>query len=272
MKVKHLILPAVLALTLGGCSLPSASKTVDQVKQSVEEKAATQEILKNCKYDKPICQYMAAQIGVYNSGMTLTSTTMEKGKSANNESVTMIDGKGNIHNISTENGKEIADMIMFNNVTYIKDYTDGKWTKIAAPEGKEEANPLNPANTIEALKKDFESEEIKTVYTKLGQEACGSMAPGLTCDIYEMYEPEFQEEGKIKMWIDTKEHLARKMEMALGEDSTNVVVYSYGAVTITEPSPVKEFTLPSFGGGSGMPSQADLEKMMQDLPAETEGE
>jgi outer membrane lipoprotein-sorting protein len=105
------------------------------------------------------------------------------------------------------------------------------------------------------------------IYTKISQEACGAMAPGLTCDVYEMYEKD-NEEGKTKTWIDTSKHLSRKMEMGLQDNVVNTIIYTYGPVTITEPSPVKEFTMPTLpdGAGEGIPSQADLEKMMKELP------
>lgn len=267
MKKLSFIVPLLMAVTLGGCSLPFVGKTAEQVKQTAEEKVAQQEILANCKYDKAICEYMAAQISVFQSGLTMTSSMTTKGKVSTEETVTKMDGKGNMESVSTKDGKETSAMIAMDKVTYIKDYEDGKWLKMTASEdSKDDASLFDVATTVEEMKETIESTDIQMVYTKVGQEACGSMAVGLTCDIYEMYE-QANEDGKTKMWIDTSKHLSRKMEMALPNGVTNTIVYTYGAVTITTPSPVKEFTMPTLpDGAAGMPSQADLEKMMKDLP------
>jgi len=271
---KTLFLIPIATIVLAGCSVPFLSKTAEKVTQVAEEKVAQQEILKNCKYDKAICEYMAAQMSVFQSGMTMTSTTTTKGKASGEVSVTSMDGKGNMQSVSTKDGKETSAIVLMDKISYIKDYEDGKWMKLNSGEEKSEKPLVDIPTTAEAMKQAIESEEMKIVYSKVGQEACGSMAPGLTCDIYEMSE-RGQEEGKTKTWIDTSKHLSRKMEMNLSEGMLNTIVYAYGPVTIAVPSPVKEFTIPSFDvKGGQIPNQADLEKMMKDFPTEapTDGE
>lgn len=266
MKKISFIVPLLMAVALGGCSIPFLSKSVEQVKQTAEEKVAQQEILKNCKYDKAICEYMAAQVSVFSSGLTMTSSTATNGKAATDESITKMDGNGNMDSVSMDNGKETSHMIVMNKTTYMKNYDDGVWLKMTSSDNAEEKPLIDIPTTAEEMKKTMEADEIKMIYTKVGQEACGSMAPGLTCDIYEMYE-QGHEDSKTKMWIDTSKHLSRKMEMGLSNGVINTIVYAYGPVTITEPSPVKEFEMPKYNTGNGqMPSEADIEKMMKELP------
>lgn len=259
MKSYLILIPVVSAILLGGCSLPFVSQTVEQTKQAVEQKAAETAILANCKYDQAICQYMAAQVKAFSSGMTLTSTTTNKAKtsSAASQSVSHMDGQGNMQIISTENGKETGNMIVLNKVTYFKDYEANQWFKMTSADDQT-SSASNPESFIENLKENLNSEEITTTYTKLGQEPCGDMAPKLTCDIYQV-----SDTGEVdftsKVWIDTTEHLTRKMEMDLSDGGVNTTTYTYGPVTITEPSPVKEFTTP----------ELDLQKMMENLPVET---
>jgi hypothetical protein len=270
MKTKLLMIPVISSLLLGACTIPFVSQTVEKVTQTAEQKAAEQELLKNCTYDKEICQYMVAQMRAYESGFTMNSTTAIRGKTdIEDESITKMDGKGNMSTVSMKDGKETSAMVVFNNATYFKDYGEDTWMKMSSQDTNSEDNLLDIPNTIEEIQQSFEEETLTTVYNKLGQEPCGSMAPGLTCDIYEMYEQD-SDDFKTKLWIDTKEHLSRKMESNFTGNGTNTIVFTYGPVTITEPSPVREFELPSYNMGSGpqMPSQEEIQKMMQDLPVE----
>jgi len=67
----------------------------------------------------------------------------------------------------------------------------------------------------------------------VGTEACGN----LTCFVFEMTEKTIGSTTKI--WVDTKEHLARKMESQFN-NSISTMTFAYGPVTITQPSPVKK--------------------------------
>ncbi len=262
MRRTALILPVVLAVFLGGCSLPFIGSKTDN-SLTAEEKQAQQEILANCPYDEAICQYMAAQMGAYKHGLTLTTTSTYDGETVTSK--TMMDGSGNIHSISTTGEKESSEMILLNGATYIKDLTDGSWMKMPADPENNDSESFSVSNMMDEMKAELESDEYKMVFTKVGEESCGEMAPTLTCGVYTMMEAA-DSSYSTKMWIDTKEHLARKMETSMGDDSTSTIYYSYESVTITEPSPVKEFSMPSFDTGSGMPSQEDIEGMMENYP------
>jgi hypothetical protein len=59
------------------------------------------------------------------------------------------------------------------------------------------------------------------------------------------------------------------MEFAMTDGGVNTITYTYDPVSITEPVPVKEFKLPDFNVGEGqMPSQDEINQMMQNLPME----
>lgn len=268
MKIKFLILP-LASLLFSACTVPFLSKTAEQVQDNVEQKAAEQEILTNCQYDNEICQYLVAQMRAYESGFTMTSDMTGKNPS---QSVTFMDGQGNMSSTSTLDGKETSAMIVFNQATYIKDYDDNTWMKMTNDDtGEESSSPVDIPNSIDDIKESFDTDAITTTYTKLGQEPCGDMAPGLTCDIYEMADTD-EASFTSKIWIDTKQHLSRKMEFALTDGGINTIVYTYDPVTITEPTPVKEFKLPDFSTGEGeIPSQDEINKMMEDIPREPPG-
>jgi outer membrane lipoprotein-sorting protein len=266
MKFSFVLIPVASALLLSACTIPFLSKGVEQVTKTAEQKAAEQEILKNCTYDKSICQYMAAQMGVFDKGLTMTSKMVFAGSNQGmaTETITKMDGQGNMQSTSMKDGEETSNMIVFNKATYIKDYEDGAWLKMTS-DTEDESSPVDISESIESIKDQFNVDDMQMVYTKLGEEACGTFM----CEIYEMYE-QGNELGKTKIWIDTKEHLMRKMEMTMTDGSVNTVTYEYGAVSISEPSPVKEFQVPSFGTGDegDMPSQADIQKMMQEYGGE----
>jgi outer membrane lipoprotein-sorting protein len=269
MNLKFALIPAASALLLSACTLPFIGKTTENLAQTTEQKAAEQEILNNCKYDQEICRYLVAQMRALDSGLTMTSVTTGTNPS---QSVTLMDGQGNMSSTSTLNGKETSAMIIFNNATYIKDYDDNTWMKMNSENSEdpksENNNIFDLPKSLEDLQEEFDADTITTTYVKLGQEACGDMAPGLTCDIYEMSNSRGAA-STSKVWIDTKDHLLRKMEFAMTDGGVNTIIYTYEPVSISEPAPVKEFKLPSYDMGQGeMPSQEDIKEMMENLPNE----
>lgn len=254
------LLPAV-SIVLAGCS--ATQKVTQQVQQKAEEKVAEQAVMTNCKYDKDVCLYFAAQAKMYNQGVTMTSAYANKAM-AGQTTVTSMDGKGNMQSVSTKNGKEDGNFIIFNNATYTKDYTDNKWFKMSSGD-KDDQSMFNMKQMIEEMKDTYKEDNLKLTVKKEGQEACGS----LQCVIYSMSEEDAKELAATKVWIDTKDHFARKMELGSGTDLTTIT-YTYTPVTIAEPSPVKEFSIPDEVKGN-MPSADEIQKMMKDLP-QTSGE
>jgi hypothetical protein len=262
MQKRLLVLP-FLAITLGGCSLPFVGNknVVEQVAQKTEEKAAEQAILQNCKYEKDVCQYYAAMIGAYSNPMVMKATTTMKNGEVT-VATTKMDGKGNMDMVSTSKGKEESAMIFLDKVTYIKDYKDNTWMKMAASEDEKSPSLFDPQAAVETFKEEAESIKDTMTIKKLGEEACGS----LTCLKYQMDESTLGTSTIV--WFDTKEHKSRKMETKTS-GVTNLVEFSYEQVTITAPSPVKDapdYSKMMNDSGAKMPSADELKKMMEQMP------
>lgn len=251
-------------------------------KPETEQQAAVKEMIAECKYDADFCRYMAAQAQAMERGVVMTSSSQIEGVVATSEM--RMDKDGNLSSDSYMGGKLQGSMIVFEDVTYMKDAQDGAWYTFASPSpdqaAKEEQKEFD-------IKETYEYDDNMTI-TKIGQEACGE----LTCDKYEIIQPlptaEQGEaeaevdakamESKYYIFIDTKEHLARKIEMIFAE-GTSVIEYRYEAVTIAKPSPIKEmpsFTMPQAAGDDAgnasedgaaageMPSQEEIEQMMRE--------
>jgi len=268
---KSIFLVPALSLVLAGCS--TAQKAAEKVTQTAQKSAAEQAIRTNCKYDKDVCEYFVSQAKLMERPVVMTTTTSSTSDKTLNGmvSTTKMDGKGNIESISTDNGKEQSRMIIFNNATYTKTPTEDTWIKMSSGD-KDDSSLFNTKAMMEEMKETFSEENTELAVTKVGEEACGS----LNCFVFEMVDSANKEFGKTKVWVDTKDHFPRKMEVGDAKYQT-VIMYSYEPVTINEPSPVKEFEMPSIPGieNGQMPSSEELKQMMQDfkdLPQTNDGE
>jgi hypothetical protein len=229
-----------------------------------EQQAAIQEMIAECKYDADFCRYMAAQAAAMEQGMVITSSSQIEGVVATSEM--RMDKDGNLSSDTYMGGKLQSSMVVFEDATYMKDAQDGSWYMISS------ADPEQPTPAEFDVESNFEYDDEGMTITKIGQEACGE----LTCDKYEIVqvlpadEAAAEMENKHYLFIDTKEHLARKIEMIFAEGSS-VMEYRYEAVTISKPSPIKEmpnFTMPAADEGAAfdtdgeMPSEEEIEQMM----------
>lgn len=229
---------------------------------SPEIKKAQQEMMAECKYDKDFCKYAANGMVAMGSGYTMTSESTYEGKKT--KMVMKSDGKENSESTTYTDGKEQGSFVSLNKVTYMKGPGETVWTEFPATKdetGKQTTNVFD----FESLKKELgdvtkEAADTLTV-KKVGTEKCGS----LTCIIFEMKDSQFGSNTKI--WVDTKDYLARKMEMA-SDTGVSVMTFEYGPVTITAPAPVKK--MPSFDGmmkDAGVEVNMDeIKNMMKDIP------
>lgn len=209
---------------------------------SPEIKKAQQEMLANCKYDKDFCKYAANGIVAMSRGYTMTSESTYSGKKS--KMILKSDGKENSESVSYTDGKEEGSFISLNKTTYMKGPGETVWTEyppVKDETGKQTGNPLN----FEGLKKDLVDATKEAADTlivkKVGTEACGK----LTCTVFEMTEKTTNSTTKI--WVDTKEYFARKMETS-SKEGISTITFEYGPVIITKPSPVKK--LPAFDSTS----------------------
>lgn len=254
-------LPLLLLLVvLAGLSFYFLSKNQASDEAGKDQgKQVAEESLVNCPYERDVCSYMAAQAKAMSQGVTVTTTSQMPNQSTSVSEMKM-DGSGNFEVSSYVGDKLQSSMLVFEKQTYIKDLADGAWYTL--PSFVDNAAD-SPDEAVAELQATYQEPAADFKMTKLGTEACGT----LTCDKYEMSQAS-EAEGQLYIWIDTKERLARQMEIKTAQGSS-MMVYQYGAVNIGKPAPIKE--MPGLGAGSSapsgggqMPSQEELEQMMQE--------
>lgn len=143
------------------------------------------------------------------------------------------DSKSNSSMVVRTNGQEQGSVVLYNGVTYVKDSSDGQWFKYGASDtNKPEVLDLKK----EFVKGDFKSDNGEKIdYIKIGTEKCGD----LTCYKYQVKEPaKADQEGFL--WFDTKNYLLRRVTIKQGSSNTDMSV-NYTSVSISEPSPTKDF-------------------------------
>lgn len=252
-KKLSLVLMLIAVIALAGGAYFFLQKKQPKMAENKEQKAAVQEMLADCKYDKDFCTYMAAQAKAMSSGVIITTSSQVKNFGLSTSEM-KIDGSENMEINSYKDSKLESSMIVFEKVTYIKN-TDGSWYSLNTP------NPQDneySQGTIEEFKNTYSEDNLDMQVKKVGSEPCGN----LTCDKYEMINVIGEQSSTMYVWIDTKEHLARKMEFAF-EGGSSTMEYKYEPVKIFKPSPIKE--MPAVGAEGGkMPTQEELEQMMKD--------
>jgi len=263
MNKQYLIIGGVLALLLvGGGAVLATKKGTDGTPTTLGGSVAKL-FNAECRYNDPeLCKFMNnwKMPSEYSMHSTMTS---KSGPTIEFES--QVDGE-DMHTVMKDGGKVTHESITLGGTDYIKDLSDNVWWKIA----KEETSPLSPADDAVKIDYDFGEKmaevEDKTTYVRLGTEACGAS----TCYKYEIIDPE-NTTTKEFIWFDDEDYLMWKMrsEEQGGEMTVSEIVTTYGDVTITTPSPVKEGTvLEAYGAASGM-SKADIAEMKR-MQAEAE--
>jgi len=213
----------------------------------------------NCKLNDPeLCRFMDKSIKTadsYVKGFVGTSITTEKsGKKSEN---TWEMQGNNSHFTMSENGKELSNMIIIGNTTYTKDMTDGKWTKFTykAEDGKKSLFNFDPEEMKKQFKDVVNETEDKTVYKAMGKEACGSMQ----CFKYEIVNP-LNPKTKEYLYFDDQEYVMRKMRIEDEGGMITETMFEFKAVTIKEPSPIKESAA---SNAAGTFDPAALQKLME---------
>lgn len=190
----------------------------------------------NCKLNDPeLCRYMDKSIKMADSFATgfvgVSVTTDKSGKKMENTWEMAGDSS---HFASSENGKELSNMITIGNTTYTKDLADGKWTKFTFKSDTTDKKSLFNTDDIKNQFKDTIKEtEDKTTYKALGKEACGS----LQCFKYQIINPEVTDTKEF-VYFDDREYVMRKMRTESAE-STSETMFEFKTVNITVPSPIK---------------------------------
>ena len=243
----------------GGSALPKVN--IPGVKTALDSK---------CKFnDAELCKYinkgMAQDMSKLNYTIKTTNIDPE-GKISNGEM--KMDNKGNSQIVSSEKGKETSNIIVMGNITYMKDFTDNKWFKMENE--SEDGQEMGDMPNMESIKEEFEKQQENIEYKKIGKEACGT----LTCFKYQIIDPTLTDTTQY-IYFDDREYLMRKMSTKDQSGYSYEMIFEYGPVTITAPSPVKE--MPSYDSAlpessepmpsdqeGGMPSEEELNKLKED--------
>lgn len=191
----------------------------------------------NCDFKDPdLCKYInRAMTGDhFKNGMVISTITTDKnGKKRN---LFEIDENQNSKMTSSQDGKEIMSLINLGEMTYTKDYTDGKWWKYESKRsGETETSTQGKVDVKEEMKKYTEEYKDKTSYKKIGKETCGT----LTCFKYQIIVTDMLDYIQY-IYFDDKEYLIRKTRTEDKNGMTTETSYEYKTVTIKEPSPIKE--------------------------------
>jgi len=218
----------------------------------------------NCKYNDPdLCRYInRALSGGYFKSDFVSNSVSTDGAGKKTKSMMEFQANGNMHFVTYDNDKDVMNMISMADATYIKDYSDGKWTKTKKETGKT-TSLFDP----EAMKKNVEEElqgkDDTTTYKKIGKEQCGSF----NCFKYQMMLADMSDSIQY-FYFDDQEYLMRKMRTEDKDGSVSETTFEYKKVSITAPTPIKEETgmgLPNIPGGNETINQDQIKKIQEEL-------
>lgn len=190
---------------------------------------------------------------------SVTSTSTDKSK---NQTKMMFElsGEDKFHITTSEGDKEAYNVITIGDTTYTKDYSDNKWWKQVTKkdESIKDKVSFNFDDSDKDTTKDTKPED-KTSYKAMGKEACGSRQ----CFKYQVISS-MSGDSIEYIWFDDKEYLLRKERTESKDGEVTESEFSYDAVKISAPSPVKEagkdqVIIP--GGGSMNISEEDKKAM-----------
>ncbi len=228
-----LILAVVVIATIGGVGYVVFSKNKDKANDAASLNVNSEAIEAECKKeydDKDFCKF-ASNFSLDESYKVVFTTTSTEGTAVMTSEV---NGK-NSRMTMTQDGKELSATVSLDGTSYVKDMTDGAWTKYPATEQE-----ASTADVKEDLDFGFDGDTESTTETdtteikKIGKEACGE----LTCFKYQYIDKSAPNDESF-IWFDDEAYKMRRYTLKNAEGSSDMV-YSYEAVTITAPSPVKE--------------------------------
>jgi hypothetical protein len=257
------VIVAALALAaLAGGGYMFSQKGGSPLSKISEAVSSVAPLNPNCEYNDPdLCKFLNNWKTIKDYSVKSVSTAKE----GNSESLFEISGEDKFHMMSSENGKELMNMITIGKTNYTKDYSDNKWWKQVQKEIKNEY--------VDDMKLDFDEDtkegqkpEQKTQYKQVGKEACGN----LQCFKYEVMDPGVTESQEFILF-DDKEYRLRKNISIAKDGSRYESEISYSGVSIKEPSPTKDLPADQVvmpGGGTYDTKQMDQETKAAQQEAE----
>ena len=223
--------------------------------KTTAEKTAIKEAETECSKvynDKDFCKFASTFTGKGPYKMSFVSTD-KTGKAST--MIIEIDAKENSSVITKEGATETAAFITLNGDTYMKNEADGSWLK--TPKSTDTAAAEKPTSNIafDAKKELAKPADQRTTIKKLGKEQCGSS----NCIKYSFVDPTEKTMTDGLLWIGDKDFQLHKMSYKDADGNTLVAEFTYTAVTINVPSPVKEIY--------ATPSAADIQAIEQAISA-----
>lgn len=217
-------------------SSSSATPTISKA----ESKALNTECLKEFD-DKDFCKFASNWTGLESYNAVFASKDAEGVSSTMN---IKMDGK-NSSTVMLENGKEVSAYITLDGTSYMKDSAENVWYKLPATQAPESTD-TNPTEALDFDLKEGEEKDTAT-YKKIGKEPCGN----LTCFKYQIIDPADTETLESFVWFDDKDYKLARWTTKSKDGSTSDSTFTYGKVSITAPSPVKDYptdgTFPGLG-------------------------
>lgn len=230
-----LVIVIVAVIGAAGWVVMKKNKTASSNSAGTTTAAANSQVTSACKKlynDTDLCKFTASWSDKQSYKATYTNVD-----AGGKTSVMLIeqDSKDNSALTSKDGNTVTMATITLNGDVYMKDMTDGSWTKYPK-------SPSNPAatNPSSDLKFDATSEETKptadrTTYKKLGKEKCGSA----TCFKYAVIDPTQPNVKESLIWFGDKDYQLHKWSFKDADGSSSTGEFTYTKVNITAPSPVK---------------------------------
>jgi outer membrane lipoprotein-sorting protein len=245
----------VVILGVGGTGYYVWSKQKDKTSstgttsQALVSDQAVADACNKVLSDKDFCRFASNWKSLENFKSTLSTS----GK--NGSSIMTVEAESSDRSkvVIMSEGKETAAYITIGDASYIKDVSDGSWTKFTGNSASS-ASEVKDGIKIDDFSDSSSTDPNKIQYKKVTKEACGS----LTCFKYQIIDPSSPDIEQF-VWFDTKDYLLRRWTHKGAEGTTDMSV-SYDKVKISEPSPIKSTTDTS---NNTMPSQAEIEAAIQ---------
>jgi outer membrane lipoprotein-sorting protein len=208
---------------------------------------AAETACKTYYHDNNLCKFASSAVALTKTAYTATATTTSSGTTGS--TTIKSDGKGNFA-LSGSSGGQSFDSIEIGTTVYIKNPTDGTWLKY----GSAAPTVTNPASNVNFTFTAADAAKIQ--YKSLGTEKCGN----LTCYKYQVIDA--ANTGTTQyVWFDTDSFTLQRWSSKDANGSSDLT-FTYGAVTISAPSPVTDMSAAAGASGSGL-TQAQIDALSQ---------
>lgn len=232
------VLVVVVLGAVGFVGWKVANKNVSSQKSSVATNKAAEADCNKEINDQTFCKFVA-NLDLKDSYKVTITSTDDKGSTSKIE---MENDKDNFSMVTKDaSGKETGAFISLANDSYIKDETDGSWTKYSS----QPTQDSSPTSDIKLNTSDLTSKNTIS-YKNLGKDGCGK----LSCYKYQVVDSTSPDSTQY-IWFDTKDYLMQRWYNQDKSGSSDML-FSFVKVTIKAPSPVKEASTPSAGSESGV--------------------